>query len=163
VKIRQIMLLISAAFLTQSALANITLLMDSSKDMCNGLTGTWVGSGTAKASLVTCQYSGIVQVMPGNLPGTYVALTNLRLDSGTFCPSEVELQMTGSCKDQELTLENKDTNLSGKIGSNGLTADLSGYVYFHVLVNQVRATLENVHLQKLEIDGPQSSSDLNNR
>jgi hypothetical protein len=153
VKIRQILLLISASLLTQPLFANITLtsFAETSANICNNLTGTWVGSGTAKAGVLTCQYSGIVQVMPGNLPATYVALTTLRLDSGSFCPNEVELKMTGSCENQQLTLENKDTNLSGTIGKDGITADLSGYVYFNVLIEQVKAILENVHLQKLEV------------
>ena len=144
-KIQQILLLAGASFLTQSVFADVTL-----NDACSNLSGSWQGTGTAKAGDLVCDYSGVIQVMPDSTPGTYLAVTNLNLVKGGFCPPSVELKMSGTCKDQNLVLQNSAATLAGKVGIDGKTADLTGHIIFNVIIQEVDASLENVHLVKMD-------------
>jgi hypothetical protein len=154
-KIRNIILSISLALLIQPAFANITLLYlaapGATVNICENLTGTWEGTGTAETHGITCQYSGTILVMPGDTPASYIGMTNLTLISGMMmCPASKELKMTGACKNNQLVLQNDDTSLSGTIDSSGKIADLAGYAYFSVLETRIKVSLYNVHLQKAE-------------
>ncbi|MES2218588.1 MAG: hypothetical protein V4501_09275 [Pseudomonadota bacterium] len=153
-KIRNIILSICVALLSQSALADITISFlaapgGETTDICKNLAGTWEGKGTASSHGITCEYSGSISVMPGDAPASYIGMTTLTLVSGMImCPESKELELSGSCQNNQLVLKNDDTSLSGSIDKTGKKADLAGYVYFSVLETRIKINLYNVHLEK---------------
>jgi hypothetical protein len=155
-KIRYIAAFASLALFMQTASANITLMsLMAVNNTCSSLTGTWAGSGILVSSYATCQYTGTVTVVPGNEPLTYLAETVLTTTTGGICPNEVDLKMSGSCKNNQVVLQTVDgsmydTNLTGTINADGKSANLSGTAYVTVFYNRIKAELQSVHLEKVE-------------
>lgn len=143
-------LIILMGFLcAQAAYANI--IVKSSRigaaDICSQLPGTWSGSGTVKAGIITCKYHGTATITPGSDTKTFNMNVTLERESG-ICPAQETLQLPGSCDNGNIKLQTDDANLGGSINSAGTSADLSGTVSFTVLGSRVTADVDDMDLQK---------------
>ena len=147
----QKIILILSLFLTLFALpsyANIRVMgLTTDAEMCDQLAGVWNGSGVVSNTFLSCEYSGTVTVVANDKPNSYAVVADLQLDSG-ICPQDLQLKMTGTCLQNQLTMENDDTNLAGTLDSSGRLATLAGDVYFAVLGTRLKANLDDVRLQK---------------
>ena len=133
---------------TAPSYANIKVMgLKLAAETCDSLAGIWEGSGVVSNAFLSCEYSGTVTVVANDKPDSYAVVADLQLDSG-ICPQDFQLKMTGSCLENQLTMANDDTNLSGSLDPSGRLATLSGDVYFSVLGTRLKANLEDVRLKK---------------
>jgi hypothetical protein len=149
-------LLASFALLATAAHADVVVFTaGSGEDFCSTLDKSpWSGKGTAVTDpipilgRVTCNYGGDVEFSKVDAAGNFIAHINLRKTGGHWgCPKEEKLIKEGTCNSGVLTInKTPDAHFTGSVSNN--TADLKGDVHFTLLGHDIKADVNDLHLQR---------------
>ena len=126
----------------------------SGQDICEGLTGPWVGGGTMTAKIlgvtVKCDYYGDAVVTEPS-PHNYSVDVVFDLQSGSaLCPGRQTYTLPGTCDSQNgnITLKSDDVNLWGTINESGTQASLEGTVRVTIKGKSIIGTVNQLDLVK---------------
>lgn len=144
---------LSAAFISTTASANITVFTFGGEETCNSLAGNWEGKGTVIAYLdkdkkikITCEYNGKM-VATSTGPGAYNLHADLSETKG-ICPKSESFDIGGTCENGKITLKTDNADLSGDLSADGKSATMSGSVSVDVAGKKINADIRDLSIHK---------------
>ena len=152
-KISKLSLLLAGIFLTTAANANIVINSSGVKgDVCEQVTGHWVGSGKAVVfGIINCVYDGATDIQssqPGELTLANLTLNLRSRESSPLCPAHEVLNLPGQCHNGKILIHDDAANLDGELTDSGTRAHASGTVTFEVPILGRISPKVNIDLHK---------------
>lgn len=114
----------------------------SNGDVCDLIAGNWSGGGKAtELGIINCVYSGngVIVETPGSGQMTIKNLV-LKLDSkhsSFICPSEETLDLSGTCHNGKIVIQNDSAKLNGNLSADAKQANVNGTVTFSTPIGKV--------------------------